>query len=45
MNKKYIGEENFPPIMSKDIFEKVSQIRSERYSHYNFSDKDTGVFT
>lgn len=24
MNKKYTGEENFPAIISKDIFEKVS---------------------
>jgi hypothetical protein len=35
MNKKYTGEENFPAIISKDMFEKVSQIRSERYMYYN----------
>jgi hypothetical protein len=35
MNKKYYGEENFPAIISKDMFEKVSQIRSERYKYYN----------
>jgi len=35
MNRKYIGEENFPVIISKEIFEEVSQIRSERYKNYN----------
>jgi len=35
MNKKYTGEENFPTIISKDMFEKVTKIRSERHSYYN----------
>lgn len=35
MNKKYYGEENFPAIISKDMFEKVNQIRNERYRYYN----------
>jgi hypothetical protein len=35
MNKKYTGEENFPTIITKDLFEKVSQIRSERNRYYN----------
>jgi hypothetical protein len=34
-NKKYTGDENFPAIVSKEMFDKVNQIRSERNKYYN----------
>ena len=37
VNKKYIGDENFPAIVSKEMFGKVEQIMSERKRYYNAS--------
>ncbi|QNU66524.1 recombinase family protein [Ruminiclostridium herbifermentans] len=38
-NKKYIGDENFPAIVSKEMFEKVGQICNERKRYYNALNK------
>lgn len=35
VNKKYTGDESFPAIVSKEMFEKVGQIQSERSRYYN----------